>query len=117
MPRAVSSLGKWVVAIATVGFVGLVFRDAFRLRNIVLIDTIVVPKQLEDRGYTSQAAGERIRNEIDRIKKAANTIARVEDFAAPAEEELPDIQVPKTGLSYRAIVRVLQDALELQPPR
>jgi tetratricopeptide (TPR) repeat protein len=115
----VAAVAKRPLVIFVWCFLGFAIIDAFSLRNVVVIDSIVVPKALQDRGYTSQAVGDRIRNEIDNLERDTKTPTRKENFAAASDSELPDIQVPMTGISFDAVVRFLQDALPsvLQPPR
>jgi len=115
-----AALAKGLVVLGAFWFVYLVFRDAYRPRNVVFID-ISVPKALEDRGYTSQAVGDRVRNEIDNIRtklliKDQSVTAAEGDYFSDSDS-LPEIEVPKTGVSYRDIVRFVQDALNIKPRR
>ena len=81
----------------------------------VQIGIMVVPKDFEDRGYTSRTVGERLRYEIDQIVRKTQTYAKKEQFAFAGDSELVDIEVPKTDLSFYSVVRFLQDSLGLQP--
>jgi tetratricopeptide (TPR) repeat protein len=119
LASALTFLVKRPIIIFVWGFLGLVIIEAISLRNVVVIDTIVVPKALEDRGYTSQAVGDRIRNEIDILERDTKTPTKKENFAAAGDSQIPDIEVPMTGISFGAVVRFLQDAgpSVLQPPR
>jgi tetratricopeptide (TPR) repeat protein len=110
------SLEKWLARLVTFFFLVAVGYRVFQNRS-VQIGTIVVPKELEDRGYTSRAVGERLRYEIDHIVRKTDTLAKKEQFALADDSGLPDIEVPKTGLSFHTVVLFLQDVFGLQPPQ
>jgi len=85
-------------------------------QHVVQIDSFAVPQRFVEEGYTTQTVDNRIVGEILRIERAGHTRAR-QDFAAASGADLPEIEVPATKLSLRAIVLLLQDFLRIQPPR
>lgn len=92
------------VSVITIFFIVRIVHDARRMGHEVLIDNIVVPKEFEDRGYTSPVILDLVRDNIELIQGQAQThdAAKVE-LAAASEAELPDIVFPKTSLSYRLL--------------
>jgi hypothetical protein len=120
LTEILGNLGKWVVAVGTLTLFLVVCYRVFHDRSIQ-IGAIAVPQDLENRGYTSRAVAERLYDEIDQIGRTTvtrfkSTEFKKERFALADQAEPPDIEVPKTGLSFRSIVLFLQDAFDVQPP-
>ena len=94
----------------------------------VQINAFVVPKIFDDRGFTSQTIDNRVVDEITRIQRVVDEIGK-NDRAAKTDRdteqfelataELPDIEieVPPTRFSFGALIQILQEWLNLQPPR
>jgi tetratricopeptide (TPR) repeat protein len=116
LTEIVGNLGKLLAILVPVFLLARVGYRAVQNRS-VQIGAIVVPKDLEERGYTSRTVGERLRYEMHQIVQQAQTSAGKEQFALAAESELPDIEVPKTDISFHSVVLFLQDAFGLQPPQ
>jgi len=76
----------------------------------ILIDPVIVPKGMEDRGYTGLGAAKRVAEEIHRIEQATKTFAR-KDKSVQAGESLPDIEIPETKLSLTSMIGLLEGLL------
>jgi tetratricopeptide (TPR) repeat protein len=107
---------KWVAVLGSLFLLAMVACRVFS-NGSVQIGTVVVPKDLEDRGYTSRAVGERLHYKIDEIVRAIHTFAGKEQVVVASDSVLPDIEVPNTGLSFHSVVIFLQEVMGLQPPQ
>jgi tetratricopeptide (TPR) repeat protein len=102
-----------VVVLAALGF------EVLAARSVVQIDPFVVPKEFEEQGFTSQTILNRV---VDRITAFQEVVkasrSRIEVFEL-ANPDLPDIEidVPATKVSFRAVVRFVQEVFHLEPPR
>lgn len=121
--KLTADFGKASAAFAVL-FLLLVVGYKVSLNRSIQIGTFVVPEDLERRGYTSQTFGERLLYAIEgKYESARRPYASAsrnrspsEEFALGGDPGLPDIEVPKTGLSYHSLVLLLQEILSLQPP-
>jgi len=135
----VAALGIVVVFVVMAG--AEIYSD-YRLDR-VLIDPILVPEALAEHGYTSEAVTNRLRDEIERIsqrverytnddgasaEKSTPERTKRGDYVAPvsrkeaiataaAFETLPDVKIPEAGLSFRAVVDLVDRFLRVQPRR
>jgi len=86
----------------------------------ILIDPLIVPKTMEDDGYTGSVAANRVADEMIRIEqdaqRAAQTSARKDKFIPAGSEPLPDIEIPETKLSLVSAIGFLEDFLHVAPP-
>jgi hypothetical protein len=95
----------------------LVFRVVADMRNRpILIDSLSVPKTMEDEGYTGLVAANRLAAEIVRIEQTTKTIARKDKFNLASSERLPDIEIPETKLSIALAVGIVENFLGVAPP-
>jgi tetratricopeptide (TPR) repeat protein len=91
-------------------------------RRQIHIDPLIVPKAMEDEGYTSLLAANRVNDEIRRIQKQ-NEIRAVlpqhehDSFVLGNDKpSLPDIEIPETNLSLNSAIGFLEDFLRITPP-
>jgi tetratricopeptide (TPR) repeat protein len=84
-------------------------RDAFEL------DAFTAPKEVTDRGYTSNAIAEAILDEIRTVQAEAFTLQARRQLEVAAA--LPDVQVAGGGLSMKAIVRYARRLFDLPDNR
>src|ERR1700722_5757259 len=77
--------------------------------HVTVIEPLSVPKELEDRGYTPEVAGKRMRDAVDRFASSVNTAMKNPEIALPGE--LPNIVVPTVGISLDAIVASIRTLL------
>jgi len=133
------SLLELIILLLLAGVLRQISRDY--LLDPVVIDPIAVPQAFEERGYTPQTFANQIRDQIDEIKRAAMTRARKEglapensresgsfnketfgtvnkeSFAVANSEALPDIEIPETALSFRAVVDFIEGLFPRLRPR
>jgi hypothetical protein len=64
-------IGHFIVISLTVVFVSSTGADMWSRR--ILIDPVIVPKAMEDQGYSGVAAANRIADEIDRMERSTQT--------------------------------------------
>ena len=69
----------------------------------------------EDRGYTPEVAGKRMRDAVDRFASSVNTAMKNPEIALPGK--LPNIVVPTVGISLDAIVSSIRTLLRSTPSR
>jgi len=86
-------------------------------RRPIMLDPLIVPKSMEDQGYTGEAAANRVVAEIALIQKAATTPAPRSLFSTGDASQLPDIEIPETKLSVRSAINLVEDLLRLAPLR
>ena len=77
--------------------------------HVTVIEPLSVPKELEERGYTPEVAGKRMRDAIGRFASSVNTAMKNPEIAMPGE--LPNIVVPTVGISLDAIVASIRTLL------
>jgi Tfp pilus assembly protein PilF len=97
---ALSNISKllWIVLVVVI----VIFVAQDLSNDLVAIEPISVPKVLSESGYTSEVASRRLRDAIDAY--AAKTGSRMRHPNVAPRGELPDIVVPKIGLSLETIV-------------
>jgi tetratricopeptide (TPR) repeat protein len=84
------------------------------LNRRIIIDPVIVPKAMEDQGYTGVVAANRIASEIDRIERKTETLARKEKFDLKSES-VPDVEMPETKLSLASTITFLENFLGIAP--
>ena len=91
-----------LVIIASMLSVGVVMKDA--LKQVVVIDTISVPKDLEADGYTPATMGNRIVDAVTQISRDAAMTRRIGIYTLsevdPLEPESADYESPGRGHSW-----------------
>jgi len=99
-PRKLAINGL-VVVVSVLGS-GVVLKDA--LKQVAVIDTISVPKDLEADGYTPATMGQRIIDAVTQINRDAATTRRIGIYALsevdPLEPESADYESPGRGHSW-----------------
>jgi tetratricopeptide (TPR) repeat protein len=99
-PRKLAINGL-VIVVSLLGS-GVILKDA--LKQVVVIDTISVPKDLEADGYTSVTMGQRIIDAVTQISRDAAMTRRVGIYTLsevdPLEPESADYESPGRGHSW-----------------
>jgi tetratricopeptide (TPR) repeat protein len=72
---------------------------------------VILPKAIEEQGYTGLGAANRISDEIRQIEEATETFARKDKSIQTSSEQLPDIEIPETKLSLASAISLLEDFL------
>ena len=83
--------------------------------NQPVIDVVNVPKALQDEGYSPEVTERRIKDEINQIEDAAETIARKRGVSLPADSDMPDLELPEANVSLQTVVRFVQHVLHIGP--
>ena len=111
--RLIRSLRPLGIAIAIL--VAVILWEAFATRSLVQVDPFTVPKEFEERGFTSETIVNRAADQIANIEQAA----RAAKFASRIEltPAFPDIEVDvsATRLPVWAAVRFAQSLLDIEP--
>lgn len=76
-------------------------------RNYIVIDPIVVPKDLAERGWAPDVIAQRIAAELSALQRDARIKAHQEEAFQLSAAQV-DFTVPSAGISYRAIVRYVR---------
>lgn len=76
------------------------------MRRTVAIQTIGVPKMLEERGLTAEIAAQRLRDVLADYTGAART--HMKNVGIHLQSEEPDIVVPSVGLSLDTVVTMIR---------
>ena len=79
----------------------------------ILLDPLIVPKAMEDQGYTGLVAANRVADEIDRIEHTIRPkiSARKDKFILASSETLPEVEIPETKLSLASVIGLLENFL------
>ena len=93
----------------TYAFVRDIRRDAFEL------DTFSAPKEITERGYTSNAIAEGVLDEIHAVQSEAFTLQTRRQLEVAAS--LPDIQLTGGALSMKSVVRYARRLVDLPDNR
>jgi len=97
----------WLVAILVVAIIliqGLT-------QHATVIDPISVPRELADKGYTADVAGQRLRDAMTDYMRAANTHMSMSQAELAMRGDLPKIVVPGAGISLDAVIASLRTLL------
>jgi tetratricopeptide (TPR) repeat protein len=111
---------KFVVNVAMIAAaaLALVVIGKTALRPATVIDAIGVPKELEERGYTSAVVAQRLIDEIIRIGAAAASLNDRAAFSSlPFENKIPKIDVPVAGMSLATFVAQLRELVGIVDTR
>jgi len=93
----------------------LLFVIAYLTKPAILIEPFAVPKELEARGYTSQAVTAKIVDQIEFVKRKARLDLEAAKFATSASEILPDIELPEIHTPLKSLIPYLQEMLGKKP--
>jgi tetratricopeptide (TPR) repeat protein len=111
--------GSGVLGLKTVGVVlaalVLLFVIAYLTKPAILIEPFAVPKELEARGYTSQAVTAKIVDQIELVIRKARLDIKAAKFATSASEILPEIELPEIHTQLKSLIPYLQEMLGRKP--
>jgi tetratricopeptide (TPR) repeat protein len=83
--------------------------------DVIVLDPISVPKELEDRGITATFVAQRLLDETRRIEDNATTAkARTYLRGESKVSPLANVQLPASGLSVDSLVSILRNLLMLK---
>ena len=96
------------------------------LHSRLVIEPIIVPKQLEDSGITAEVMSNRIRYALDRIEATAGTNLRegssesrtsASRFVVPSDQaSYASIEVPGGKFDLNFVVQIILGVVQLHPP-
>jgi hypothetical protein len=95
----------WVIAVVVVTIIGV----QGWTQHATVVNPISVPKDLADRGYTPEVAGQRLRDAISGYSAGAQSHMQVPEIAMHGD--LPSIVVPTVGISLDAIISSIRTVL------
>ncbi|HWZ99424.1 MAG TPA: tetratricopeptide repeat protein [Candidatus Dormibacteraeota bacterium] len=107
-----SGLKTLAILLAGLAFLFVV---AFLTKQKILIEPFSVPKELEARGYTSQAVTARIVDQIEVVERKAKSDLEVVKFATSPSEILPDVELPETHTQLKSVIPYLQELMGRKP--
>jgi tetratricopeptide (TPR) repeat protein len=85
----------------------------------VIIDPIIVPKIFEDAGYTPRSFANRVRDQVEAINNehfdGFEQLKQEQDRLSSDSSQLPDIEIPETGMSFSNVVDILERFLGVRP--
>ena len=85
-------------------------------RDVVIVDSVDVPKSYEDMGYTSSVMALRVVEKIEQLEKHIDTVVSDRDqLFQSAGPDIPDIEIPTTNLSLKVIVPLVQKLMHRKP--
>lgn len=80
------------------------------VQDVVIVEAISVPKELEAKGLSGAVISQRIQDEIDRMVQASKSAKKETSLAGERHrEQLSSVQLPTTGLSVQTLVVILRD--------
>jgi len=114
------SARKFVVNVTMIAAAALALLVIVRagLKPVTVIDAIGVPKELEERGYTSAVVSQRLIDEIIQISAIAATLRDHAAFSSlPFESKIPKIDLPVAGVSLAMFVSQVRELVGIVDTR
>jgi tetratricopeptide (TPR) repeat protein len=111
---------KFVVNVAMIAAAALALLVVVRagLKPVTVIDAIGVPRELEERGYTSAVVAQRLIDEIIQIGAIASTLRDHAAFSSlPFENKIPKIDLPVAGMSLATFVSQVRELVGIVDTR
>jgi tetratricopeptide (TPR) repeat protein len=111
---------KFVVNVTMIAAAALALLVIVRagLKPVTVIDAIGVPKELEERGYTSAVVAQRLIDEIIQIGAIASTLRAHAAFSSlPFENKIPKIDLPVAGMSLATFVSQVRELVGIVDTR
>ncbi|MDQ0627137.1 tetratricopeptide repeat protein [Paraburkholderia graminis] len=113
--RSIRLCGTWVFAVATTvstvlivtWFIALLVSAVFS-RHALDVRVITVPKGLDESGFTSTTASQRLRDAIYEVEREAKTGSRI---SVSLSSDLPDLVIPKAGIPLESVANAIRTLL------
>jgi tetratricopeptide (TPR) repeat protein len=105
---ALVKFALWLPGVAIAVLIGALLIKSLTDRTIA-IEPISVPKELADRGYTSEVAANRLHDAMTQFVATANS--RIGTAKIALQGELPSINVPTVGISLDSILGSIRTLL------
>jgi superkiller protein 3 len=85
-------------------------------RDVLVVDPITVPKQLEDAGLTPVVMADRVGDRMARIEIDTRTIMRKDKLTSVDNQEpTPDFEIPGTNLGLRTVIGTMRSIFGIYP--
>jgi tetratricopeptide (TPR) repeat protein len=114
--RPTKPLVKWV-AVAALALL-ILYVGVRRLRDVLIIDPIAVPKRYAEAGLTPEVVADRIRDTLRQIEADVKEDAALHDRIALRNDEaesMPDIAIPGTSNTLRTVVEMTRELFGIYP--
>jgi tetratricopeptide (TPR) repeat protein len=122
--KVLSALGRAVIILLVCAAIILTIQQVLHAR--LVIEPIIVPKQLEDSGITAEVMSNRIRDALDRIEATAGTNIREESsesrtstprFVVPSDQTpYASVEIPGTKFDLNSVVQLILSVLQFHQP-
>lgn len=96
--------------------VGLIFFLEYT-RNVVLIESFNVTRELEDHGLNSAVLAAKIADEIELMRRSAIKDVKIPRFSPTLSQSFPDVVIPEAHVSLRSIVQYVREVFSRSPTR
>jgi tetratricopeptide (TPR) repeat protein len=103
---------RTAIALPTLLLVWLLIKDV--RKEVIIIEPLLVPKQMEDEGYTGAVIARQIADEINRMQ---GENGQRKEALGSMEEPTINFEAVGTKFSFNAIVRLLQSLVDTLPPQ
>jgi hypothetical protein len=108
---------KWFGRLLVLAAAILIVIAAFTAltEDVIVLDAISVPKELEERGVTATFVAQRLLDETRRIEDNATT-AKARSYLKGESKVSPlaNVQIPASGISVESLVSVLRDLFTIK---
>jgi tetratricopeptide (TPR) repeat protein len=84
-------------------------------RDVIVVESVSVPKAYEERGFTSAVITLRIAERLQQLEQGIDTYSQRDRLLQSGDSYVPDIEVPATKLSLQTLVQFAQQALHHEP--
>ena len=122
--KVLSAFGRAVIILLVCAAIILTIQQVLHAR--LVIEPIIVPKQLEDSGITAEVMSNRIRDALDRIEATAGTNIREESsesrsstprFVVPSDQTpYASVEIPGTKFDLNSVVQLILSVLQFHQP-
>jgi tetratricopeptide (TPR) repeat protein len=102
-----TTISTGLLAVWIVWLVG----EATLRKHSLNIESIAVPKQLTDAGFSAEVVTRRLRDAIKKVQVQASATTTVAGNRVDVQEDIPDITIPKAGISTESMAASIRRLL------
>ena len=102
-----------VLVLFVLPFAWYTYREA--VRDVIVIDSINVPKRYEELGFTSSVMGTQVAERLQQIEQEIETTSAKDRLQQSGEPNTLEIEVPATKMSLKTGVQLVQQVLHSEP--
>jgi tetratricopeptide (TPR) repeat protein len=85
------------------------------VRDVIVVESVSVPKAYEERGFTSAVMTLRIAERLQQLEQSLETHSQRDRLMQSGNSDVPNIEVPATKLSLQTLVQFTQQTLHHEP--